>query len=133
MEFTRPRRRHSGLDLTPLIDVVFLLIVFLILTANFQQPSLSLDLPGGSSEDDARERVVLVELDASGNLALDGVPVERAAFAGELDAALEQLDQRAVRLLADEHVEYGALLPIIEEIRAAGASAVDLVHEGAAR
>ncbi len=133
MEFTRPSRRHTGLDLTPLIDVVFLLIVFLILTANFQQPSLSLDLPGGSSDDDARERVILVELDANGQLALDGVPVQRAALASALGTALEPLEQRAVRLLADEHVEYGALLPIIEEIRAAGASAVDLVHEAAAR
>ena len=133
MDFTRARRRHGGLDLTPLIDVVFLLIVFLILTANFQQPSLSLDLPGASSEDEVRERVVIVELDAEGALALDGERLEASALRSALESALEPLEMRAVRLMADEHVEYGELLPVIDEVRAAGAEAIDLVHEGQAR
>ena len=59
MDFERPRRRQRAIELTPLIDVVFLLLVFLILTANFQQPSLELDLPGGASDDASVERAVL--------------------------------------------------------------------------
>lgn len=129
MEFKRTRKRHRGLDLTPLIDVVFLLIVFLILTTNAHQPTLSLDLPGGVSEDEANERVVQVELDANGNLALDGEPCSLDELREALQVALEPQSERAVRLYADEHVEYGELLPVIEQIRAAGASAIDMVHE----
>ena len=129
MDFTRSRKRHGGLDLTPLIDVVFLLIVFLILTANFQQPSLSLELPGGTSEDESHEQVVLVELDAMGQLALDGTPVDKSALGPALEAALAETSKRAVRLFADEEVSYGDLLPIIEQVRASGAEAVDLVHQ----
>ncbi|MEM7517885.1 MAG: biopolymer transporter ExbD, partial [Planctomycetota bacterium] len=62
MDFQRSRRRRTGLELTPLIDVVFLLLVFLILTANFQMPSMSLDLPGGTTEDESEEQVVIVEI-----------------------------------------------------------------------
>ena len=133
MEFTRPRRRHRGLDLTPLIDVVFLLIVFLILTASFQEPSLTLDLPSGSTaENSDRESVLLVELDAQGHLAVDGDSVATDSFQKALEAALGSAEQRVVRLLADRRVEYGELLPVIERIRASGAQAIDLVHDGGA-
>lgn len=131
MDFKRNRRNRSVLDLTPLIDVVFLLIVFLILTANFQQPSLSLDLPGGNSEDEPQEQSVMVELDAEGNLAIDGLAIGGDGLGAALGSALDATSKRAVRLLADEQVTYGELMPVIEEIRAAGALAVDLVHQGA--
>ena len=130
MEFPRKKRRHGGLELTPLIDVVFLLIVFLILTANFQMPSLTMSLPRAASDDKAAEDVVLVELAEDGSLALNGAPVVRESFSSELRSALEPLTFRAIRLMADERVDYGELFPIIEQAREAGATAVDLVHQG---
>ena len=131
MEFKRARRRDRKLDLTPLIDVVFLLIVFLILTTNFQQPSLTLDLPSGTSDENAdREDAVLIELDARGHLALDGVGISQADLISGLQDRLASSSEAVVRLLADQDVAYGDLLPLIDLIRSSGARAIDLVHGG---
>jgi len=130
MELRRRRRAPRGIELTPLIDVVFLLLVFLILTANFQPAVLELELPGGATEEAGQEPAVLLELAADGTLALDGAAVTASALDGALRAALVPLASRAVRLRADERVPFGRLLPVIEAARASGARTFDLEHAG---
>lgn len=133
MEFVRRRRRRHPIELTPLIDVVFLLLVFLILTTNFQQPALELDLPGGSADESQDERAVLIELTAGGELSVDGVAVGLDTLGQSLRAALGRLEAPVVRLRADERAPYGLVMPVIEAARGAGARTVDLVHDGRPR
>ncbi|MEM8710152.1 MAG: biopolymer transporter ExbD, partial [Planctomycetota bacterium] len=85
MEFARRPRRRSTIELTPLIDVVFQLLVFFLLTSSFVQPSLRLDLPRGATLDDPDPTPIIVEIDAEGQIAVDGEIVE----SDELVPALE--------------------------------------------
>ncbi|MEM9381325.1 MAG: biopolymer transporter ExbD [Planctomycetota bacterium] len=100
MEFRRRKRRGSALELTPLIDVVFQLLVFFLLTASFVQPSLRLDLPSGEASDEPDAKPILVEIDASGTLRVDGDVIRRDGLEEALRAALED-DRTAVRLSGD--------------------------------
>ena len=77
MEFRRRKRGRSALELTPLIDVVFQLLVFFLLTASFVQPSLRLDLPSGEASDEPDSKPIMVEIDAAGTLRVDGDVVPR--------------------------------------------------------
>lgn len=131
MEFARRPRRRSNIELTPLIDVVFQLLVFFLLTSSFVQPSLRLDLPQGGTMDEADPTPILLEIDADGNLALDGDPVERARLQDALERALED-GRTAVRLSGDRGMTYGIFVEALDAARAAGAAHFDLVHSGAA-
>ena len=131
MEFPRRPRRRSNIELTPLIDVVFQLLVFFLLTSSFVQPSLRLDLPSGGVQDEADPTPILLDIDGDGNLALDGRPIVRAKLREELETALSD-GRAAVRLSGDAEMSCGIFVEALDAARAAGAAHFDLVHNGTA-
>lgn len=81
--FEEPLRRRGMASLTPLIDVVFLLLIFFMLTTSFlQTQSLAVVTPAPSVDELPTDaRVVEIWLLGNGTIAIDGTPVERSALA----------------------------------------------------
>lgn len=74
----RPRRRpDSEPDLAPLMDVIFILLIFFIIASAFAVRGLDIDLPSAHSSQALSGRVVEVRLEKDGSFLCDGVPVER--------------------------------------------------------
>ncbi|MAU59094.1 MAG: biopolymer transporter ExbD, partial [Parvibaculum sp.] len=88
--FEEPIRKRGMASLTPLIDVVFLLLIFFMLTTSFlQEQSLSVVTPAPSADELPKDaRVVEIWLNGDGSIAIDGEPVERAALSEGLKAAI---------------------------------------------
>ena len=129
MEFPRRARRRSAIDLTPLIDVVFQLLVFFILTSSFVQPSVRLELPVGSVVDEADTRPVRLELGSRGALFVDGEAVTAEGLEEALRSAMAD-GRNAVRLTGDKDMPYSAFVGALDAARRAGAAHFDLVHNG---
>ena len=129
MEFKRNRPRRGGIELTPLIDVVFQLLVFFVLTSSFVQPSIRLDLPQATAEDEADTSPIAVEIDENGRISVDGRIIERDRLEEEIRGALGD-GRRAVRLSGDEGMSYGLFMEALDSSRRAGAAHFDLVHQG---
>lgn len=129
IDFPRPRRSRLTLDMAPLIDVVFLLLVFFILTSSFLPPALPLDLPGSGNEETAPAEPVVVSLDASGTIAVNGEVIAREAFRQRISQALEENANAAVHFRGDRSAEYGWFLQLMDESKQAGATRLHLVHE----
>lgn len=109
----RPRRRPS---LTPMIDVVFLLLVFFMLAARFGiTGAVPLSQPGSGAYD-GPPRLVIVDADG---ISLNGVPMDEAALAVELGRLTATPDD-AVVLRASGGVDLQRLVDVIEGLRAAG-------------
>jgi biopolymer transport protein ExbD len=129
IDFPRPRRPKLSLDLAPLVDVVFLLLVFFILTSSFLPPALPLDLPGTANEEVAPAEPIVVSLDADGVIAINGEIISRERFATTIKEALVEYDGAAVHFRGDRAAEYGWFLQLMDEARQAGAQRLHLVHE----
>lgn len=121
-------RRGEGLELnmTPLIDVVFLLIVFFVVSSHLakQETQFELQLPSATSSrepelDDARRIIINVLPD--GSLLLGSQPIEREQLQGLLEDA-RQREQRGmeVRIRSDREVPYGEIEPILIACARAG-------------
>ena len=109
----RPRRRPS---LTPMIDVVFLLLVFFMLAARFGiTGAVPLSQPG-SGPYDGPPRLVIV---AAEGIRLNGVPMDETALVSELGQLTATPDD-AVVLRAADGVDLQRLVDVIEALRAAG-------------
>ncbi|NOY72491.1 MAG: biopolymer transporter ExbD, partial [Gammaproteobacteria bacterium] len=81
MEFEGRARIHSHLDIAPLIDIVFLLLVFFMLTSTFLVPeAIELELPESSSAAVTEITPITVALNASGELTLNGKPIQLEAL-----------------------------------------------------
>ena len=89
MNFRQLRRPEVSINLTPLIDVVFLLLIFFMVSTSFSElTQLVVDLPEAEGTPASADSTVLLVVDVQGNMTLDGEPVP--SDAGGLSAALRQ-------------------------------------------
>ncbi len=127
MEFEGRSRIHAHLDIAPLIDIVFLLLVFFMLTSTFLVPeAIELELPESSSASVTETTLITVSLDQTGQLALNGEPIELDKLRMAIEPLIEEDAASPIILKSDAHTEVQQLLKVMDEIRAAGGSNVAL-------
>jgi biopolymer transport protein ExbD len=127
----------SEINMTPLIDVMLVLLVIFILTAPLMSSSLKLDLPKaeGAAASDA-PAVVALAIDAQGRLYLGELALdtqsEREQIALRVRAAAQRDPATEVQLRADSRVPYGRVAELIGWVQAAGLSRIGFVTEAPA-
>lgn len=122
--FAQPRRLRRP-SLTPMIDVVFLLLVFFMLAARFGQDSgIALDLAGTGGSYDGPPR--LVELAGDG-LRLNGVAVDEATLLAQLQRLTDTLDD-IILLRGGEGADVQRVVDVLTVISNAGFTGVAMVE-----
>lgn len=117
--------RRRRVSLTPMIDVVFLLLVFFILAARFGQPgAVPLSLAGGGAAYDGPPRLISVAPDG---LNLNGMAVGEAELAARLGALMDSPGDLIV-LRAVDGTDLQRLVDVIGLLRGAGFGQVALVE-----
>lgn len=124
MQFRKAEPARPSIDIAPLVDVIFLLVIFFAVTTNFLETSgLALELPRSSSTATRELEVLTVHLDAEGALALGEDPIaDLPALTEALRAALADRDDKGVVLRADTTIDHGSVVALMDAIRSAGAS-----------
>ncbi len=135
MAFGRLERRTgeppmSEINMTPLIDVMLVLLVIFIIAAPLMASSLRLDLPKlqGETPRDARE-VLLLALDADGQSYLADQPISAEALAERARTAARRDRSTEVQLRADSRVPYGRVAELIGLVQQAGLTRIGFVTE----
>ena len=127
--FSRPKRPTLSIDMAPLIDVVFLLLIFFMLTSSFMPPSVPLTLPQASSKGSAEAAKVVVSLDGEGRVSISETLVPDDDFENLLKIELEKNATTMVHFRGDKTVDYGVFLQLMSRARGAGAQQFQLVHD----
>ncbi len=126
MNFSRKNAEELDVNITPLIDVVFLLLIFFMVSTTFDhQTELSIDLPQASGEKSAIEKQVLeITIDASGKYYLNGKALERLADVSKMDSLLEQVRQKTenikkpkIIISADKNTPHQAVMSVMDVAR----------------
>jgi biopolymer transport protein ExbD len=133
--FSRPKRPTLSIDMAPLIDVVFLLLIFFMLTSSFMPPSVPLTLPQTASKDSSDSAKVVVSLDGEGRVSISETVIADGDFENLLKIELQKNATNVVHFRGDKSVDYGIFLQLMSRARTAGAQQFQLVHEplGASR
>ncbi len=128
MKFRKPKKGRSLIiNITSLIDVMFLLLIFFMVTSTFRnQPAINLVLPRSSTASETIDTPTILFLTESGQVYLNDRPLARE----DLAVALEQLhattgDDRIV-LRADENASHGRVVEMIDTIKQSGFTRVSL-------
>lgn len=136
MRFREPRRRSAlGVNLTSLIDVLFLLLIFVLLSAKFEEDhGLLIDLPRGSSRE-LPEQPTFVEivLAANGEMRVDGEAVDMPGLPEALAAARERADTPVLIVKADRDARWETMSQIIDTAKTVGLARVAFKIRGTTR
>ena len=115
------------ISLTPLIDVVFILLVFFMLASSFLDwRTIELKLPAKSNTAAATEPIHIVTIEESGALKLNGGDVAEDDFVAHLRQELSDHPEQPVLIFAPEFVPLQRSVEILEKITAAGGRNVSL-------
>ncbi len=131
MQFEGRRKASQMPNLTPLIDIVFLLLVFFMLTSHFvREQSLNIDLPVADSGEVVSEDGQLeVVISTDGMFLIDEHIVEERNLDAVLRQHLADRKDKIVRVRGDRGSPLGKAVTILDAARKAGAESVDIVTE----
>jgi biopolymer transport protein ExbD len=133
LEQGRRARALSDINVTPLIDVMLVLLVIFIVTAPLLTSRLALDLPRAEgARPGAAPAFLALALDAQGQLFLAEQPLARAQLEERVREAARDQPELEVQLRVDRRVPYGEVAELIGVVQAAGLSRIGFVTEGPA-
>jgi biopolymer transport protein ExbD len=116
--------RHD-IDISPLIDMVFILLIFFLVTSSFvKDVKLDLERPGARSATPASEKSLRVHVDVHGEIYVDGAPVRPWMVQSRVQDALRALSDKQVLVVVDQRTSAEKLVEVVDQCRLAGATAV---------
>jgi biopolymer transport protein ExbD len=110
------------LNLTSLIDVLFLLLIFFMVSTTFlSTPAIKLELPKAKHSDPVRHDPLIVYIDKGGRIFVNDEPVDVPLLDAALRSRLEKQVEKAVVLKADSRVSHGVVIEVLDIVKGAGA------------
>lgn len=124
MRFRKQRRTPPQLDITPVVDTVFNLMIFFALSLNFISiPGIPVNLPRASSYAEAeRQKEISVSVTSAGALAVNGQPVSLAQLETQLKLQKDEHPDSLVVINADTDARHGGVVEVMDTARKVGLS-----------
>jgi biopolymer transport protein ExbD len=120
-------RALADINITPLVDVMLVLLIISMLAAPMLQKGIPLDLPATETAQDIRDPRTVVSLDRDGRLRLNDQPVHPDLLQQRMKALASGSPGETVFLRADKLIPYGEVLLVMDRIRKAGVTRIALV------
>lgn len=121
----------SDINVTPLVDVMLVLLIIVMLIAPMMQKGVDVKLPeadnSGDKPDTADQTVVHIGPDSK--LYVNAIEVSEGEAVTRLQAALEDKADKIVYLKGDKEAPYGAIMKMMDALRGAGIESVGLITE----
>jgi biopolymer transport protein ExbD len=122
MQFRRPRRDDARIEITPLVDMVFLLLIFFMLSTSFiVTPGIKVNLPQSSAEKITQEkREVLVVITEDNQIFVEKTPVGEGELQQQLAAVAREDPQTLVLIKADVQARHGTVVEVMDIAKQSG-------------
>lgn len=121
MQFRTKKKKRVLINITSLIDVVFLLLIFLMVSATFlEQPGIKLELPNADSAEVVEQKEFTLFVDKVGTLFLNNSEVGMAKLEEKLKEVLPEMKDGSLILKADQDVSHGIVVRIMDSVKKSG-------------
>jgi biopolymer transport protein ExbD len=121
----------SDINVTPLVDVMLVLLIIMMLVAPMLQQGVSVRLPtaGNTTDKPETQDQTVVAIGRDRGLYLNAKPVTESELPQRLSELLENKTEKIVLIKADEEVDYGAVMAAMDQLRMAGIEDIGLITE----
>ena len=127
------RSRSAGavigeINVTPLVDVVLVLLLVFMVTAPMMSRGVDVSLPVANQPDVPTEDRFTVSVNARGTIYIADKPVALPLFEDELRARVQAMTTRVVYLRADESLRYGKVIEVVDMMKRAGVDTIGFAY-----
>lgn len=130
MRYRDKSEDEAHIDISPLIDMVFILLIFFMVTTTFvKDMKLELDRPGASSGVAASTNSIRVFIDKMGDVYVDNQQVRLYSLQSKLRDMLRVSTDKSVLVVTDENVPAKRVLAVVDQSRLSGATDVGVATE----
>jgi biopolymer transport protein TolR len=130
----RDRGTMAQINVTPLVDVMLVLLIIFMVTAPMMQQGVQVNLPKAATKAmNAQEQAVVVSIDKSGRIFIDKNEISAGDFKARLLELLATRSKKEVFLKADQDVPYGLVVKAMADIKGAGVERLGMVTEPAGK
>ncbi|MBP6704823.1 MAG: biopolymer transporter ExbD [Vicinamibacteria bacterium] len=125
----RPHKSIGEINVTPLVDVVLVLLLVFMVTAPMMSQGIDINLPTANQVDNAPEDRLTVSLDASGRAFLGNQPIALPLLEDRIRAHMAGRPTQVVYLRADESVRYGKVIEVVDLLKRCGVERIGFAYE----
>jgi len=130
----RHSRRQSGaiaeVNMTPLIDMVFILLIFFIVTTSFvKETGVDVSRPSAKTAVKKEQANILISITPNGEVWMDKRQIDRRAVRANVERMHAENPEGSVIILADKEAKTGLLIEVMDQARLAGVSNVSIAAE----
>ena len=127
---TAVQEEESEINITPMLDVVFIMLIFFIVTANFiKEPGLEVNRPDAETSTIQENAAILIAIGANDDIWIDGRRVDVRQVKANVTKLLADNPQGSVVVQADERATADAIIKVMDQTREAGVYAISLASE----
>ncbi len=122
----RPKKQEvDNIDVSPLIDMVFILLIFFMVTTTFvKDMKLDINRPSATSASKADSKVIRVYIDNTSQIYIDNQPIQLWATQSKIRDLLRTSTDKSVLVITDETIPVETLIDVVDECRMSGAKDV---------
>ena len=126
----RDEEENQQIDISPLIDMVFILLIFFMVSTTFvKDMKVDISRPGASSSTPASSKSIRVFIDSQANIFIDGQAVRPWVLQGKLRDLLSVSTTKSVLVVTDKAVAASKLIEVVDSCRLAGAEDVGVATD----
>jgi biopolymer transport protein ExbD len=127
---TQSKLQETKLDITPLVDCVFLLLIFFMVTTVFSTtPGLRVDLPKAAESDMPPEKDLNIVISKEGELELNGIPVTMDDLERALQEARATYRSKVLIIKADKMTYHGVVVDVMDAAKGVGIDELAIATE----
>ena len=132
MEFNLPRRKQKdlGIEMGPLMDIVFILLIFFVVTSSFtRETGVDVTKPQAQSASQLEKENLLIAITREGTIHMNERQVDLASLQDILKQSLAKAPDREAVVIADKGTETGVLVQVIDMCNLAGVKKVSIAAQ----
>jgi biopolymer transport protein TolR len=121
----------ADINVTPLVDVMLVLLIIMMLIAPMLQKGVNVKLPeaGNTVDKPDTQTQTVVAIDSANQFWVNGLQVEKTAFASKVKTVLEDKSEKVVLIKGDQDALYSSVMQAMDDLRKAGIEDIGLITE----
>ncbi|MBN2809283.1 MAG: biopolymer transporter ExbD [Deltaproteobacteria bacterium] len=126
----RRERKPAQVDMAPMLDMVFILLIFFLVTTSFVRESgVEVQRPAALTAEETRQSGLRLGINAAGQIFVDGQKIDLRSLRAVSERFLAQNPEGSIVVVADEKVTTGLMVKVLDQCRLAGAQRLAVAAE----